>query len=170
MLSFLSSRNYRPTWKYNNTEPVTGNYYPVDSRIFIKVDWLYDDFTFVTHNVLWDLVYLSVGWGSWGSIHGHEWQSSGWVFPQRWTTGAHGRMPLSLFCLSLFFSSYTPLTPSFSSYFLSSLPFNILLLSTFLVKEKQTNTFSFSSFFFLLFLCNANLWFFSVYSPPQGPS
>ncbi|CAI8046007.1 Lysosomal alpha-mannosidase, partial [Geodia barretti] len=29
-------RNYRPTWKYNNTEPVTGNYYPVDSRIFIK--------------------------------------------------------------------------------------------------------------------------------------
>ncbi len=30
-------RNNRPTWKYNNTEPVAGNYYPVNSRIFIKV-------------------------------------------------------------------------------------------------------------------------------------
>ncbi|CAI7992775.1 Lysosomal alpha-mannosidase [Geodia barretti] len=29
-------RNYRPTWKYNNTEPVTGKLLPVDSRIFIK--------------------------------------------------------------------------------------------------------------------------------------
>uniref|UniRef100_A0A1X7VKL5 Alpha-mannosidase n=1 Tax=Amphimedon queenslandica TaxID=400682 RepID=A0A1X7VKL5_AMPQE len=29
-------RNYRPTWKYNNTEPIAGNYYPVNSRIYIR--------------------------------------------------------------------------------------------------------------------------------------
>uniref|UniRef100_A0A1W7RA88 Alpha-mannosidase n=1 Tax=Hadrurus spadix TaxID=141984 RepID=A0A1W7RA88_9SCOR len=28
--------NYRPTWKLNVTEPVSGNYYPVNSRIYIK--------------------------------------------------------------------------------------------------------------------------------------
>ena len=31
------SRNYRPTWKLNVTEPVAGNYYPVNSRIYIEV-------------------------------------------------------------------------------------------------------------------------------------
>ena len=30
-------RNHRPTWKWNNTAPVTGNYYPVNSRIYIRV-------------------------------------------------------------------------------------------------------------------------------------
>ena len=29
-------RNYRPTWKLNATEPTSGNYYPINSRIFIK--------------------------------------------------------------------------------------------------------------------------------------
>lgn len=29
-------RDFRPTWKLNNTEPVAGNYYPVNSRMFIK--------------------------------------------------------------------------------------------------------------------------------------
>ncbi|XP_070544770.1 lysosomal alpha-mannosidase-like isoform X1 [Ptychodera flava] len=29
-------RNHRDTWQYNDTEPVAGNYYPVNSRIFIK--------------------------------------------------------------------------------------------------------------------------------------
>jgi len=29
-------RNYRPTWKLNVTEPVSGNYYPVNSRIYIQ--------------------------------------------------------------------------------------------------------------------------------------
>jgi lysosomal alpha-mannosidase len=29
-------RDYRPTWKLNQTEPVAGNYYPVNSRIFIQ--------------------------------------------------------------------------------------------------------------------------------------
>ena len=31
------SRNFRPSWKYNDTEAVAGNYYPVDSRIYIRV-------------------------------------------------------------------------------------------------------------------------------------
>lgn len=30
-------RNYRETWTLNVTEPVSGNYYPVNSRIFIRV-------------------------------------------------------------------------------------------------------------------------------------
>uniref|UniRef100_H2Z3Z4 Alpha-mannosidase n=2 Tax=Ciona savignyi TaxID=51511 RepID=H2Z3Z4_CIOSA len=29
-------KNYRPTWKLNQTEPVAGNYYPVNSRIYIR--------------------------------------------------------------------------------------------------------------------------------------
>ena len=29
-------RNYRPTWKLDVTEPVAGNYYPVNSRMYIK--------------------------------------------------------------------------------------------------------------------------------------
>ncbi|XP_012584627.1 PREDICTED: lysosomal alpha-mannosidase isoform X2 [Condylura cristata] len=29
-------RDYRPSWKLNQTEPVAGNYYPVNSRIYIK--------------------------------------------------------------------------------------------------------------------------------------
>ncbi|RWS19241.1 lysosomal alpha-mannosidase-like protein, partial [Leptotrombidium deliense] len=29
-------RNYRKTWTFNVTEPVSGNYYPVNSRIFIR--------------------------------------------------------------------------------------------------------------------------------------
>ncbi len=29
-------RNFRATWPFNNTEPVSGNYYPVNSRIFIR--------------------------------------------------------------------------------------------------------------------------------------
>lgn len=29
-------RNYRPTWKLNNTEPVAENYYPVNSRMLIR--------------------------------------------------------------------------------------------------------------------------------------
>jgi lysosomal alpha-mannosidase len=31
-------RDYRPTWNYTATEPVSGNYYPVNSRIWIKDD------------------------------------------------------------------------------------------------------------------------------------
>ena len=31
------SRYFRPTWKLNNTEPVAENYYPVNSRIYIRV-------------------------------------------------------------------------------------------------------------------------------------
>ncbi|CAF4705994.1 unnamed protein product [Rotaria sp. Silwood1] len=29
-------RDYRPTWNYTVTEPVSGNYYPVNSRIWVK--------------------------------------------------------------------------------------------------------------------------------------
>ncbi|XP_060711191.1 lysosomal alpha-mannosidase isoform X2 [Hemiscyllium ocellatum] len=29
-------RDYRPTWKFEQTEPVAGNYFPVNSRIYIK--------------------------------------------------------------------------------------------------------------------------------------
>ncbi|KAL4240457.1 mannose metabolic process [Mactra antiquata] len=32
----MRERNYRPTWKLNQTEPVAGNYYPVNSRIYIQ--------------------------------------------------------------------------------------------------------------------------------------
>ena len=32
-------RNSRVTWKWNDTEPVAGNYYPVNSRIFIQVGY-----------------------------------------------------------------------------------------------------------------------------------
>lgn len=28
-------RNYRPTWNYSTVEPISGNYYPVNSRIAI---------------------------------------------------------------------------------------------------------------------------------------
>lgn len=30
------TRDSRPTWSYTVTEPVSGNYYPVNSRIFVK--------------------------------------------------------------------------------------------------------------------------------------
>ena len=30
------TRDYRPTWNYTVVEPVSGNYYPVNSRIWIK--------------------------------------------------------------------------------------------------------------------------------------
>ena len=33
----LYSRNTRATWVWNNTAPVAGNYYPVNSRIFMRV-------------------------------------------------------------------------------------------------------------------------------------
>lgn len=29
-------KDYRPTWNYSNVETVSGNYYPVNSRIWIK--------------------------------------------------------------------------------------------------------------------------------------
>jgi lysosomal alpha-mannosidase len=29
-------RDYRPTWNYSINEPVSGNYYPINSRIWIK--------------------------------------------------------------------------------------------------------------------------------------
>lgn len=29
-------RDYRPTWNYTMNEPVSGNYYPINSRIWIK--------------------------------------------------------------------------------------------------------------------------------------
>ena len=32
----LRTRNYRPTWNYTVNEPVSGNYYPINSRIWIK--------------------------------------------------------------------------------------------------------------------------------------
>ncbi|GBN36329.1 Lysosomal alpha-mannosidase [Araneus ventricosus] len=32
----LRKRDYRPTWKLNVTEPVSGNYFPVNSRIYIR--------------------------------------------------------------------------------------------------------------------------------------
>lgn len=32
----MRRRDYRDTWKLNQTEPVAGNYYPVNTRVFIK--------------------------------------------------------------------------------------------------------------------------------------
>lgn len=34
---FVSRLNHRDTWNLNQTEPVAGNYYPVNSRIYIQV-------------------------------------------------------------------------------------------------------------------------------------
>ena len=33
-------RDYRPTWKLNVTEPVSGNYYPLTASMYIKVHLL----------------------------------------------------------------------------------------------------------------------------------
>lgn len=41
-------RNYRPTWILNVTEPVSGNYYPVNSRIFIRDIKSHKQFTVLT--------------------------------------------------------------------------------------------------------------------------
>lgn len=30
------SRNYQPDYQYQNQEPVSGNYYPIDSRILLS--------------------------------------------------------------------------------------------------------------------------------------
>ncbi len=32
------TRDYRPTWNYTGDEPISGNYYPINSRIWIKED------------------------------------------------------------------------------------------------------------------------------------
>lgn len=32
----MRKRNYRPTWKLTSTEPQSQNYYPVNSRMYIK--------------------------------------------------------------------------------------------------------------------------------------
>ena len=41
-------RDYRPTWKLNVTEPVSGNYYPINSRMFIKDEHQQVDLFFMT--------------------------------------------------------------------------------------------------------------------------
>ena len=35
--TLVHRRNYRPTWNLNNTEPVAQNYFPINSRIYIRV-------------------------------------------------------------------------------------------------------------------------------------
>ncbi|GAB6018756.1 hypothetical protein CHUAL_000428 [Chamberlinius hualienensis] len=41
-------RNYRPTWNVNLAEPISGNYYPVNSRIYIKDSVKDAQFTVIT--------------------------------------------------------------------------------------------------------------------------
>ncbi|KAG8181687.1 hypothetical protein JTE90_014820 [Oedothorax gibbosus] len=41
----LRKRNYRPTWNLTVTEPIAGNYYPVNSRIYIQDKSLKQQFT-----------------------------------------------------------------------------------------------------------------------------
>jgi lysosomal alpha-mannosidase len=41
-------RDYRPTWKWDNTAPVAGNYYPVDSRIYFRDEGRGVQFTVMT--------------------------------------------------------------------------------------------------------------------------
>ncbi|KAK7113104.1 lysosomal alpha-mannosidase-like [Littorina saxatilis] len=40
--------NYRQTWPLNNTEPISGNYYPVNSRIYIRDEAKQVQFTVLT--------------------------------------------------------------------------------------------------------------------------
>jgi len=40
--------NHRDTWNFNNSEPVAGNYYPVNSRIYIQDDAKQAQFTVLT--------------------------------------------------------------------------------------------------------------------------
>ncbi|KAK7113102.1 lysosomal alpha-mannosidase-like [Littorina saxatilis] len=40
--------NYRETWPFNNTEPIAGNYFPVNSRIFIRDEAKQVQFTVLT--------------------------------------------------------------------------------------------------------------------------
>lgn len=43
-----SFRNRRPTWDLSVTEPVSGNYYPVNSRIFLRDATTGDQLTVLT--------------------------------------------------------------------------------------------------------------------------
>jgi lysosomal alpha-mannosidase len=49
------ARDYRPTWNYTVAEPVSGNYYPVNSRIWIKDQTR--QFTVLTGNHIRDIVH-----------------------------------------------------------------------------------------------------------------
>lgn len=46
------TRNFRPTWQYNGTEPVAGNYYPVNSRAYIRDESSGVQFTVLTDRSL----------------------------------------------------------------------------------------------------------------------
>lgn len=37
LLLLLYRTDFRPTWNLKQSEPIAGNYYPINSRAFIKV-------------------------------------------------------------------------------------------------------------------------------------
>lgn len=103
--------NYRPTWKLNATEPVAENYYPVPTRIYLRVScccWKQSLFL-LPPSLLCPLLWA--GWVPGGPVYCTDRPLPGRCQPQQWTAWANGmhctyavlfytHMMLRMWCLS----------------------------------------------------------------------